>query len=90
MDGDCRRMPKFLTARCVMLAYITGRERPSSSLAFGSTEARLRESRQTDEWSRAASRLALWKDVEMTEGLLTMLASFFIFTAYRLAVYFRD
>ena len=29
MDEDCQRMPKFLTARCVMLANITAFGRPA-------------------------------------------------------------
>ena len=30
MDKDCQRVPKFLTARCVMLANITAFGRPAS------------------------------------------------------------
>ena len=41
MDGDCQRMPKFLTARCVMLAYITAFDRPASGFL---TRLRLDES----------------------------------------------
>ena len=29
MDEDCQRLPEFLTARCVMLAYITAFGRPA-------------------------------------------------------------
>ena len=41
MDKDCRRLPKFLTARCVMLANITAFGRTASGFL---TRLRLDES----------------------------------------------
>ena len=84
MDEDCRRVPKFLTARCVMLANITGREGPSPLLAFGSTENQVVRTC----WRIVQVRRHLRFCFEMAEGLLTKPASFFTFSVYRNAVYF--
>ena len=51
MDEDRQRWPKFLTARCVMLANITafGRPPPAFLLAFGSTRALTRAGKEKAE-----------------------------------------
>ena len=50
MDEDRQRWPKFLTARCVMLANITAFGRPKAFLlAFGSTIALTRAGKEEGE-----------------------------------------